>query len=283
MTASIAPSAALSATVEVITPRKAQEWLGANVHNRSLRNQTVVAKYANDMNKGAWRFTGEAIKFSTSGALLDGQHRLHALIRANVTLPMLVIRNLEDDSQEVMDSGAKRSPADALGLRGEKSTALLASAASAIISGCSATRKNVSTSDILDVIDADESIRWIVSEVLPTLKLSMISGTVSFYAYWRLNQIDPNRTALFFSALASLANLPSGSPILALHKKLSSIGAERSGKASSAYRQEAIAAIFSAWNAWQRNESRTIIKTMRNALGKVSVPEPILTPRAAAA
>ena len=59
----------------------ALELLKANSTNRELRNH-VVEGYVDQMKKGQWREdTGETIKISKTGRLLDGQHRLNAIVK----------------------------------------------------------------------------------------------------------------------------------------------------------------------------------------------------------
>lgn len=64
---------------EIITPETAKSWLLKNVHNRPLRDG-LVTTYATDMANEQWQSNGESIKFSSEGELLDGQHRLAAVI-----------------------------------------------------------------------------------------------------------------------------------------------------------------------------------------------------------
>lgn len=272
LTATISKTLTPETSVELVDPATAQQWLGANSHNRNLR-RGVVAAYARDMEQGRWQFTGEAIKFGTNGELLDGQHRLQALVLADATVSMLVVRNVNSEAQSVMDTGARRTAGDALSLNGEKVPALLASAAAMVITEGATRRSSVTHSEIMAIVEADDSIRMICSEVLPRLKLTLTSGTVAFYAYWRLNQIDEAATAQFFDSLSSLVGLEAGSPILALHRRLLR-AAEGVGKGSHAYRQEALACIYSAWNAWRRGEKREKIQITYGSFGRIQVPEP---------
>lgn len=95
-------------TQEKITPEMAQEYLKFNTENyRSLSKDRVIS-YAADMKNGRWQFNGESIKFSENGQLIDGQHRLQAIIRAGVPVDMLVIRGVKDDV-DIYDIGAQRS------------------------------------------------------------------------------------------------------------------------------------------------------------------------------
>lgn len=259
-------------SVELVDPDTAREWLGRNDRNRNLRKSTVEA-YARDMENGRWQFTGDAIKFSTNGALLDGQHRLHALVQAGVELSMLVVRNLAPESQDVMDTGAKRSPGDVLSLHDEKSTVAMASLAAMIVNSGTAWSKKVTTAEIIDAVENDNTIRVVVADILPNLKLShLLPPTVAAFAYWRLIQIDPFATAQFFESLASGANLPAGSPILALDRRLQNVG--RSGRGSRAYRTTAMACIFSAWNAWREDRQVAKIQLSYDKAGRVQIPEP---------
>ena len=85
--------------------------------------------YAADMGDGHWQFNGEAVKFAGDGSLLDGQHRLAAIIEADVVLPLLVVRGLASSAQETVDGGAKRKFSDVLKLRGEPNADHLAAVA----------------------------------------------------------------------------------------------------------------------------------------------------------
>jgi len=225
------------------------------------------------MANGRWQFTGDAIKFAVGGQLLDGQHRLHALVEADASLPMLVVRDVPPAAQAVMDSGSKRTAADALSLSGEQSATTLASVALLVITDGAASRKQVSTSEIMAAISTDPSIRW-ASEAISRYRVTGVTPSVVGYAYWRLSSIDAAAAHSFFDSLSNLVGLPAGSPILALHRRLSN-GTGDQRQRSHAYRQETLACIFMAWNAWRKNENRSIIKLAYAASGRLSIPKPI--------
>lgn len=260
-----------SNSVETVTPDTARAWLATNTHNRHIR-RSVVAIYARDMAEGRWVFTGEPIKFATDGTLLDGQHRLHAVVASEATVAMLVVRGLSLHVQDAMDTGARRTTADALSLSGERNAVVMASVSKLILTdGDRLGDRRVSTGEVSALIDSDDSIRRICVDVLPALRLTVATPAVVGYAYWRLNKIDPDKTAQFFDQLASLVGLPHGSPILALYHRL---GNHAKSSRSRAYRREALAYIFMAWNAWARGESRSIIK-LAYSEGRLAVPNPI--------
>src|SRR5439155_25117462 len=105
-------------TVVDVDPATASAWLQRNLHNRHLREE-AVSSMARDMAAGRWQYTGEAVKFSKAGNLLDGQHRLAAVVKSETTIPILVVPGLPDSAQEVIDTGAKRTASDVLYLSGE--------------------------------------------------------------------------------------------------------------------------------------------------------------------
>jgi len=87
-----------------ITPSQAFAWLEGNTHNRPL-DQAHVERLARDMKAGRWRLTHQGIAFDTTGLLVDGQHRLWAVIEADVTVPMRVFFNEPPESRHVLDTG----------------------------------------------------------------------------------------------------------------------------------------------------------------------------------
>lgn len=106
--------------IENITPIIAKEFLSNNPNNRKLSKESIN-RYANSIRHRKWFETADPICISTSGQLMNGQHRLHAILQTGVTIPLAVARNVEEKAFYVMDSGKKRSFADVLSILGEKS------------------------------------------------------------------------------------------------------------------------------------------------------------------
>lgn len=95
-----------SAAFELITPEKAKAYLALNKANYRKMSSSLVAKYASDMTAGRWKVNGEPIQFNCDGFLVNGQHRLAAIVKANVNIMILVVRGIESD---VFDIGKNRS------------------------------------------------------------------------------------------------------------------------------------------------------------------------------
>ena len=107
-------------SIEMITPKMAEKYLQFNTCNRHLR-KSLVSQYARDMTNGNWKLTHQGVAFNCDGTLLDGQHRLAAIIESGVAVQMLVARGVESKNQLFMDDHANRTAGDALTLaRGER-------------------------------------------------------------------------------------------------------------------------------------------------------------------
>src|SRR5947207_8195394 len=111
--------------VQTITPKKAAEYLERNTANRPLSKRTV-REFAEAMRRGEWRVTHQGIAFDTEGALVDGQHRLAAVVEADLPVELTVFTEVPEGAFDVLDTGKRRNAADVLAIEGEKSAVMLA-------------------------------------------------------------------------------------------------------------------------------------------------------------
>ena len=107
-------------TIErVVTPSLAKLLLEKNTSNRNI-NKNLVATYARDMINGDWMNNGETIKVSTSGVLIDGQHRLHAVIQSGESVKMLIVEGLPENAFRTVDVGMRRTAGQQLAIASMK-------------------------------------------------------------------------------------------------------------------------------------------------------------------
>lgn len=118
----------VTAAFEVITPELAEQYLETNVGNQRKLSTLVASRYIKSMLQGLWRVNGEAVKFDSTGSLCDGQHRLTACINAQKSFETLVIRGLEPEVFDSLDTGKQRSAGDVLRMMGVKSYASVSGA-----------------------------------------------------------------------------------------------------------------------------------------------------------
>jgi hypothetical protein len=115
-------------SVELITPAIAKAMLCKNARNRPI-TKSLVRRYAEDMRAGRWNTNGQGIIFTPEGDLLDGQHRLEAIVESGVSLEMFVVRGVPVERFETMDSGRARTVGDVLGAQDYPNSSQLAAIA----------------------------------------------------------------------------------------------------------------------------------------------------------
>jgi len=85
-------------TSEKIGKELATRYLAKRYQNNRAMNKRTVAKYADDMRSGNWRPCPQGIAFANCASgevLVDGQHRLQAIIDSNSVIEMLISRGWE--------------------------------------------------------------------------------------------------------------------------------------------------------------------------------------------
>lgn len=155
-----------------VTPEKAAAWLHNNFRNRPMSDD-VVAAYARDMKDGRWVPTHQGIAFNDRDELIDGQHRLQAIIRSGVTVRMMVtfglastISGSEMTTMDAVDRGRPRSVADQLRIQhGMKNGAAIAAICATIGGVCYGERtRRLSVGQTLEIYRAfEEPINWMIA------------------------------------------------------------------------------------------------------------------------
>jgi len=110
----------------LITPNLAAEMLQRNVLNRPRRSPHV-AKIAADMKVGRFRETHQGIAFTEDGDLIDGQHRLAAIINYGHPVKLRVFVNENRGNYPFLDLVARRTGGDALAIGGVADNLLVSS------------------------------------------------------------------------------------------------------------------------------------------------------------
>jgi hypothetical protein len=259
-----------TAVVVMVDPDTAERWLGYNRANRNVR-ENLVDSYARDMVAGCWEMTGEPVKFAKDGRLLDGQHRLHAVVKAGVTIPLMVARGLDSAAQLVMDSGARRTAADALHMDGRDHSTFLSSGARiaiglqrGVIESLNSAR--ITHGEIRRFVDATPLFVEAVSLVSPYSRAIAAPKGVLAYVSWRLYMVDATETKAFFESVATQEMLRGNDPRMVLAKRLSSIRESRILEPPNAF----IALFFRSWNYWRSGEPVTHLKVVR----PIQIPTP---------
>jgi hypothetical protein len=109
----------------------AAQILEGNSNNRPL-SDAHAKRIARQMSNGLWKINGETVKIGSTGDVLDGQHRLWAVIYAKVRVWLIIVFGVQPDAFSTIDTIRKsRSGSDVLAVaglthhRGQTSAALL--------------------------------------------------------------------------------------------------------------------------------------------------------------
>ncbi len=103
-----------SATTSVmtITPELARRTLEKSTQLNRKINKRVVYRYAEDIKRDAWRLNGETIIFDADGNLLNGHHRLTAVVLAGKPIRSFVAHDVDRTAYTTIDTGRIRSAGD---------------------------------------------------------------------------------------------------------------------------------------------------------------------------
>lgn len=143
-------------TIESISPAMATLLLSNQAPNRTL-SSAVVASYADAMRRGLWRLTNQGIALDTTGRLIDGQHRLAAVIESGCTVQMMMARGVPAEYRDLIDAGRAQRASDRLTASGIKNANNKVSIVHMMLTSMRLRRSRMDTADHREVIEAIDS------------------------------------------------------------------------------------------------------------------------------
>ncbi len=156
-----------SMKIESITPTQARAWLSdeINQNNRNV-SSPLVQSYANEMREDRW-VVGSPIMFNRDGKLIDGQHRLAAVVEFGKVAQFAVMRDVPDGAREVIDQGRARSVPDILRMmHGQARAALVTGAIRAIDRFVHGYAYKLSTGHAVEMIGRyHDGVTWAVENI----------------------------------------------------------------------------------------------------------------------
>lgn len=276
----------------IMTPEDAAKLLAVSEGQaqRSVR-KPVVERIARAIQAGQWQVTHQAIALDASGVVLDGQHRLHAIVRAGMPVEVQVARDVPRKAFEVIDTGATRSPGDVLRIAGHLNVHVLAASARMVLTyehivGTTdswETRSRFSASDILHEVESGRGLilNQAAHEASVTARNLGRNGFTTWLAalYVILRTwpgVQRDTAADFLHALREGADLSPGSPILTLRRYLSSDGGlVRANGGERA--QIGLATSIKAFNRWTAGDTSQLLAFR---VGIERMPAPVMGDRA---
>lgn len=266
----------VTSIIETIAPETAERMLGRNTNNRSVSRRQVDL-FARDMKRGAWKVNGEAIKFSRTGRLLDGQHRLGV---REIRQAFHYARHPRTARRSAADHGLRQDPhvGQRAPLRGETQSTPLAAMTRAVYVadqlGLEAAAQNdlhPTNGELVEFLETTPQLRTLLSAAQSFNGRSNGLLPPSMFAalWWTLAHVDTGDANRFFEHLATGADLEQGSPILALRAALFDMKT-RGSRANRAGRRRIAVLTVKAWNKWRAGKT---VKHLRYG-GDERFPEP---------
>lgn len=254
----------------------AERILSGNLANRKVKENHLKG-LSTDWALNNYKFNGAPILIAEDGTLLDGQHRLLAVIRSGVTVPMLVIRGFRNETQTTVDTGVKRNVADILQLRGEKNSTSLASITRLAMAWtyngpARLLDKTFTTNQCIDFIDQNPDLRLAASKCKTIADRYHLSRSFTAFAWWVLNRISPEDNAEFWSLLLGSPQPPH--PVAALQSALlKDLANRRSGRRRLPVHQ--LAMLFKTWNLYMTGGTCALMTFKVGGAKPERFPEPI--------
>lgn len=254
--------------VERITPEVANEWLT----NKNPRNRQIVpahvAEIARQMTAGLWVMNGQPICFDWDGHLLNGQHRLAAIVKCGVPQDVCIQRGLDPDAFLTIDIGKNRTMRDHLfiaDVHRETDLATLAAAARIVANFDQKTgvyqysKGKMNPEEMLEFVKANPMLSEIIGS-LPANANRVCSRAIvgaMKYLFWRIHE---GQADAFIDSLCSGVGLQEGSPILALRNRITQMIQERIPLGSTTVRRQIVAYFVYAWRAYREGRSMTTMQ-----------------------
>lgn len=250
--------------VTMLTPAIAAELLRRNECNRPL-NQDWIDTIASDIIANRWQLSMQTVIVSNSGALNDGQHRCHAVIAANRSIPVNMAFGAERASREVVDIGRKRTAGAILAMSGSpdgNNQSAIARLLIAYESGDGTTiarTNNISSSVIISRVrndsDIHDSLRF--CENCHRTPVGILTLSHAAFLHYVFSEIDTDNANDFMEQVLTGENLKRKMPAFAVRERLLGEKAKtRNGK---------LEAVMRGWNAFR--DGRTL--TQINCLGQL--------------
>ena len=243
-----------------LTPEIAEYLLGRNHSNRPVNRNTVM-QYMSDIKKGDFVLTGDTIKVSDTGRLLDGQHRCLAVAESGGEIDIVLVFGLEEDVFDKIDTGRTRMASDVLSIKGFDNPIRMSAIVKFVINfksgmydqasrNYSRGRKKVTNSMVLDFaerhkVSLNESYYYGYNK-----DNKIINGTVLAGLHYILKAINREDANNFCKSLSDGVNLDKDSPIYHLRKKL--LEDARAKRKMDVY--ERIALVCKSWNYYRKKK-----------------------------
>lgn len=236
-----------------LTPELAKELLKKNKNNRKL-NKAHVNRLSDEMSQGNWSYTGDAIKISSADLLVDGQHRLEAVIDSGVSIDIELITGVNTDSFSKIDSGLKRTAGQVVQMGGIKNPNNVAAIAKIMLNikdnGGLNRKFSVTPKRYSNCLISNEAASIChdieASGIITKMRREKINTPTQAAMFWLYTNNDKELVARFVDHISNGLFTSQDDPCKRLKDKL----IDMRGSTSMTFATTAMALTFKAWNAF---------------------------------
>ncbi|MCQ4159931.1 hypothetical protein NON00_08310 [Roseomonas sp. GC11] len=233
-------------TIETITPEMAEAYLTHNTRNRKIVAAHVDA-IARDIRAGNWMMNAQPICFSRSGRLLNGQHRLSAVLLAGEAIEVPVMRGLPEEAYATYDIHAKKGPQLGAAFESFGDKPLIAAAAVLLwkreLKPPGTRNAKPTPAEVMRIVE--QHPRLLEMRTFGRKMIEFGRGSVLAYAAYCIERDDPELGRIFLERFETGADLPRGHLILELRKRMQILRRERTSQ------DEQLRELLSAWKRFQ--------------------------------
>lgn len=256
-----------------VTPPLASKVLDRNAPNNRRAKQAKVAKMARDMGKGHWdESTGDTVKLTKAGVLVDGSQRMRAVMRAGADddfpdfkgVNMTFAFGVSDNTIHVVDTGASRNFSDVLMIEEAINRTAVGSIVRRVFAwnlgnyaytrGSSQAYADATMTELLNLYKSDiPGFDASAARAVDLRRFGIGNATAGGTAHYVFSKVDYEAAQTFFDGLVSGADLPLRSAIHVLRERLRRAEVKTDRMVHWMNPTEQLYLYVRAWNAWRKD------------------------------
>lgn len=265
--------------LELITPERAQSILDNCPRNRPP-SQVRVNAYARLMSEGKWGEFSQIV-FDNNGHLVDGGHRLRAVVKSGCSVVFAVCRGVNERYVPFIDTGRPRTAGDMLafvsGLDGLKNTRNVAALARLVIKYYEGDASMIVPNDTLAAFVREHQsalVRAYDDYLLMRHHSATIACGSAVYVIRSTAGTNQNMVDKYVKQISFGENIRHGMPTFAVRAALLN-SARRTSTGGGSRQHRELYTILKGWEAFSKGEEVGLIRVPSNSFASAVLIDPV--------
>lgn len=238
-----------------ISPEEAQQIITNGKYNRR-ESKATWKRYSRDITNGKWVPNGVPIILNGStrkpGTLLDGYHRLMAIVDSNIGIWTVMVSGVPDVALHTIDGGRPRSLGTRFEIDGEHAPRVLADLIKflTVYRHLGTFRGSVfTTSEYYDTLAEEPDTRRFAQKLVRKMPVPWLRAGLVGVAWYLFDQKDLEMATEFCESVITGENLKAGHPAYVFRDWVSRLPEKNRSVGTIAN------ALFECWNQFRRGET----------------------------